>query len=292
DELAARSSEIAPGLVTSAPIVRSIGIILMQRMGWSRGDPIGKSRIQIRHYTVEPDPTVQQARSAPKADVLGLGYVPSSDEQLRRLPTVDDDDGSFTEKYDTSISFGDEDEVTVAHKPKSTKVKERFPGYILSTVDVSIVSPPPIQGLRIPKNWKPSACPVTEAEIAPELERFRSDIELVAKRRRRPLSLDERSAALGEEVHPAALSTQQTSIFSMISSEAKAQLSKSLTNMFHVGSTLAVGNTDDITVHFPDDPAKQARFVQFLKTKAIGGDPTSEPTRDWRSALELQQFET
>jgi len=94
------------------------------------------------------------------------------------------------------------------------------------------------------------------------------------------LSLEERAAALGEKV---AVAPKAKSVFEMISSDGRAKLSASLANAFHVGETMVVGEI----VHFPNDPAKQARFLQFCKEKR--GD---DATRDWRRALELQEFET
>lgn len=288
DELAARPSEVAPGIIVSAPVVRSIGIMLMQRMGWIRSDPIGKPRLQQRQYTVELDPSTQQSSAAPKANVYGLGYIPSKNERLNSLIVTDDDDCSFCpSKYDTSLSVDDVEQAEIGMGP--SRSKKRFPEYNPSTEAISIVSPPAIERLKIPSDFKPSPCPVAEASIVPQLERFRVNIEQVVARRRRRLTLDERSAALGEEV-PASTSKTQ-SVFDMISADGRAKLSASLASMFHVGSTLVVGDHADIPVQYPDDPAKQARFVQFLNARRDGRSSDAETCRDWRRALEMQQFE-
>eukprot|EP00474_Spongospora_subterranea_P007361 CRZ07819.1 hypothetical protein [Spongospora subterranea] len=303
-ELANRSAEVAPGIVVTAPITRSIGVMLLQRMGWIRGQPIGKKKISgfsVRIYAPQPDPATDKSVVSTKGDVYGLGYnAPST------FPMLNSSYGSRHEvyevasssAYDTSISVGvdDESKALPLREVSRTRNDTHFRnnqnkclrGFVLS---VSTVLPTPTHQIKVPNGFIPSSCPVSSfssISITAGLEQFRSNIEYVASIRRRQLSMADRSAALGEKATET--SSQQPSVFEMISGDDKAKLSASLSSMFRVGSTLIVGEEKD-AIHFPNDPAKQSRFQQFLKHRSSGatGDPL--PGNDWKAVLELQQFE-
>ncbi|XXQ31393.1 G patch domain-containing protein [Plasmodiophora brassicae] len=276
----ASSTTTAPA--TSGPVphidvvVRTIGVMLMQRMGWSRSNPtIGRPRAALRSFNVEPPPT---GVAPPKNDAYGLGYTPEpTQHRLSSLLAGDQYDAAITDEYDDVAAAS-------SSPPRSDAPRAAVPGFVKAMQG----TPPDLTGtatlssrIVVPDDYRADAVQLPEqVTIAPRLERYRA---VLLTPRQRAIALGDAAAAVEPEARPA-------SVFELISADDRARLSASLSSMFRVGETLRVGAdaSAPVVVHYPDDPAKQARFVQYMKQGAGGAGDATQAT--WRSALEADEF--